>query len=379
MNAELIRTLQLISVRWWNANAYYAISLTEALNQAGIYSLAGGRGSSPPIKMACQMKLPVYPDIDLESLNIRQIVKNILRLRDLVKRQGISLINAHRPEDHFFAGLVRQKTSSTALIRTIGDVRPPKNNPVNKWLHLSATDFFVFSCAANKKRYQDVWPIPEKKTAVIYAGVDTQEFSPPQGPSALRETLSIAPDTMVFGMVGRLSPVKNHRLFLEAAAIVSGFHSRVAFIISGEEVEISEAELREFACHLGIPEKVHFIGKKSDVREVITAIDVGITCSSDSEAISRITTEFLAMGRPVIVTNVNVLPEMISEGEEGFIVSKGAAAQLADRMKLLVEEPGLFRCLSENARIRAEKDYSLTQFLKKTASVYETVLREKKR
>ena len=98
-----LKTLQLISVRWWNASAYYGISLTEALNKAGITGIAAGRSDSPPIEYARKLNLPIYTDINLETFNPFRFVQNIKNLKKYVRNNAINLLNSHRSEDFFYS------------------------------------------------------------------------------------------------------------------------------------------------------------------------------------------------------------------------------------------------------------------------------------
>ena len=85
MNTERIKTLQLISVRWWNASAYYGVSLAEALNQAGMPAIVGGREDSPPLEKAREFKQPVFTDVNLESLNPVIATKSLAQLKKFLK------------------------------------------------------------------------------------------------------------------------------------------------------------------------------------------------------------------------------------------------------------------------------------------------------
>lgn len=376
MDKTELASLQLITVRWWNATAYYAVYLAKWLRQAGYPVWVGSPAELPPAARARELEVPVFSDIRTDSVSPRQFWRNMKRLKFFINQNKIRIINAHRPEDHLYAGLLKQRSAGITAIRTIGDVRPPRNNPVNRWLHLQATDFFIFSCEANKKRYQAVWPIPEEKTAVVYAGIDTDYFRPDSGEADLRQEIGIPADALVFGLIARFSPVKDHATFLKAASLITEFTPNVFFLISGEDVEITQSDLRRQARDLDIESHVYILKKQPDVRRVIRAVDVGVVPSSGSEAIARIATEFMAMGRPVICSDVNVLPEMIKDGREGFVFPARSYTALADRMRLFVENPPLREILGQQARETAQKRFSSRVFLQQTLAVYHNILNQ---
>jgi glycosyltransferase involved in cell wall biosynthesis len=256
----------------------------------------------------------------------------------------------------------------------VSDVRPPKDNIINKVLHLNHTDHFIFSCRANRDRYLKVWPLPVEKTSIIYGGIDTQYFIDQDNKLKNIIKYKIPLDNIIFGIIARLSPVKDHLSFLKAAALLSTKVSNAFFIVSGEEVEIKADQLRQISRQLGIYDKVLFLEKSNDVREIIQLVDVGIVCSSGSEAVSRITAEFLSMAKPVIVSRINVLPEMITDGHDGFIVPPGSPENLSRKMQELVINPQLLLKMKENARKTAEVRFSYHRFYEDTIAIYKKVI-----
>lgn len=369
--------MQLISVRWWNASAYYGVSLAEALNQSGTFSFVGGRGDSPPLQKAREFKQPTFTDINLESLNPGQGLRNVTRLKKFLKREKIDLINAHRPEDGLF-GVLAKKSSVKPIpvIRTVSDVRPPKNTASNKWLHENGMDFLIFSCKASCQRYQNVWPIFENKSAVIYSAIDTDIFQPVSEPSALRASLGISGKEIVVGIIARLDPVKDHHTFLKAAAMVAKNAPQARFLISGEACNITHEELQQLARELGIQERVIFLDRQGDlnVRELIDCLDIGVVASRGSEVICRISVEYMALGKPQVTTDTNVLPEILEEGENGFVVPAGDAEAMGMQLLRLVENADLRKDMGCKARRIAVEKYSYPVFAEKTLDVYREVL-----
>ncbi|GAB4329508.1 MAG: hypothetical protein Kow0037_04700 [Calditrichia bacterium] len=377
MKKRQLTSLQMITVRWWNATAYYAIELARALQSIGNPTIIVSQPGSPPFIRAQEAALPVNEDIDPATVNPVRFLLNIHRLRKLINESNIDVLVPHRAEDHLLAGLATGQGLRRPVIRTIGDVRSPKNNPINRWLHLKKTDCIILSCQKNKERYQEVWPIPDDRCEVILAPVDTGYFSPDH-PSSVREELGIPTDETVFGMVARLSPVKDHATFIRAAGQIFRKTGRGHFLISGEEVEVSVQQLKEMAKDHGVADRLHFLPRHPDVREVIQAIDVGIVASKGSEAICRVAGEFFSMKKPVIATTVNVLPEMVRDGHNGFLFEPGDETALARQMELLLNDTSLRKTMGDNARNFAINTLGIPVFLKKTISVYSRVLENQK-
>ena len=379
MDNKPISSLQLISVRWWNANAYYAISLAEAFHHAGLTSIVGGRGGSLALQKARELNLLSFTEIDLETYNPYKIIQNIHRINKWMKKENIDLINAHRAEDIFYAVLAKKFSHNEfPVIRSVSDVRAPRRNFINKWLYHN-TDFVIFSCKAMYDKYQQVWPIFEDKRAIIYSAIDTDEFCVLPERPALRKELGISEDKVVVGIISRLSPVKDHQTFLEAAAILANRFDNVQFLISGEEAQLSHEDLFRVAQKLNIQDKVILLDRQNDIKELIGSIDIGVVASKGSEVICRIAVEYMALGKPQVVTATNVLPEIIEQGKNGFIVPAQDPQAMAEKLSRLIENQELRFQMGKQARQIAENKYSYQVLVEKTMQVYDRVIRKYRR
>ncbi|MGH1363831.1 MAG: glycosyltransferase family 4 protein [Calditrichia bacterium] len=368
---------QMISVRWWNANAYYAVSLAKVLHEAGHSALVAGRAGSPPLEKAAAWHLDTLDTLDFESNNPITLSKSITRLKSAIKQRSIQIISAHRPQDVLFGYLARkQLRDKPILIRSVSDVRAPKNNAINRHLHISAIDYIIFSCHAIRNRYLKIWPHLAQKSSVVYSAVDTDHFFS-EYQSDMREALQIPEESCVFGLIARLSPVKDHVTFLEAAALAHKECPESIFIISGEDFEISMDELIERARELEIDKSLRFLGKANDVRDIIQTLDVGVICSTGSEVICRIAAEYMAMGKPVISSRINILPEMIIDGENGATFPAASAKALAARLIDFAKDRSLCKQLGKNARVHAEQKFSYETFARETLHIYRHLLKQK--
>src|SRR6185436_6995203 len=125
------------------------------------------------------------------------------------------------------------------------------------------------------------------------------------------------------------NPVKDHPLFLRAAARVRATVPDAAFVVAGEG-ELMPS-LRELAAELGIAADVHFIGRCDDVATLLRASNVGVL-SSKAEGFANAILEYMAAGLPVVATDVGGVREAIVEGETGFVVASGDDEQMAERI-----------------------------------------------
>jgi glycosyltransferase involved in cell wall biosynthesis len=153
------------------------------------------------------------------------------------------------------------------------------------------------------------------------------------------------------------NPVKDHPMFLRAAARVRAAVPDAEFVIAGEG-ELME-ELRELAVQLGIKDDVFFIGRCDRVADLLFASDIGVA-SSNAEGFANAILEYMAAGLPVVATDVGGAREAIAEGETGYVVASGDDERMAERIIELLSEPKRARAMGDRGDTSAMSDRILT-------------------
>ncbi|MCJ7577554.1 MAG: glycosyltransferase family 4 protein [candidate division Zixibacteria bacterium] len=371
-----LNILQLINVRWYNACAYYAITLSYALKRRGHKVIVAADPKSPPILEAQKLGLEVYEDLYLSHTSPGMIVYNIKRMADLIKRENIDIINAHRGEGHLVVALYKYiLKKKIPLIRTRGDTRPPKDNIFNRYLNNNLTDLIIVTAETLRGSYLQNLKIKPEKVSEISVGIDEIFFSPRPPDLIWRNRLNISEGDLVVGMVGRLSPVKGHKYFIQAAEFVLKKIPQAKFIIAGENAQIKASQLKEKVKESNMENNFRFVGKVNDIREIISVFDVGVVASVGSETICRVLLEYMAMGKPVVGTSVNAIPEVIQHGTNGFVVPPGDKEALGEAILQLLEDKEKRINFGNAGRSSVEKNFSLEQFAKNTEEVYFELLK----
>jgi glycosyltransferase involved in cell wall biosynthesis len=366
-----LNVLQLINVRWYNACAYYAVTLSYALKKRGHRVIVAGDPKSPPIGEAQKLGLEVYEDLYLSHTSPGMIVYNIKRIADLVKQENIDIINAHRGEGHLVTALYRYIfKKKIPLVRTRGDTRPPKNNIFNRYLNNNLTDKIIVTAEVLRGGYLQDLKIESKKVSKISVGIDEKFFYPRSPDQSWKKRLNMDEDDLVVGMVGRLSPVKGHRYFIQAAEFVLKKIPQAKFIIAGQDAQIKASQLKETVRDSNMENNFSFVGGVNDIREIISIFDVGVVASTGSETICRVLLEYMAMGKPVVGTSVNAIPEVIQHGVNGFVVLPGDGEALGEAILQLLKDKEKRIDFGKAGRSSVEKDFSLEQFAKKTEEIY---------
>jgi glycosyltransferase involved in cell wall biosynthesis len=359
-------------VRWWNACAYYAISLAQSQLKLGYQVYLAGDPDYLATQHAKEAGLQVF-EISFATKNPFKWWLEKKKLTHFIRSKKIHLVNAHRPEDHLMSSLVT-RDQRIPLIRTVGDVRPPKKNFLNKALHLRGTDYFIFSSQANLVRYISRWPQLERIAKVIYGGIDIDQFQPIDKNVILLNQLELKIDQIVIGLIGRLSEVKDHHTFIKSASLVLDYYPDVHFIISGIDAELSKAELAKYAANLNIENHITFLDYYQPITELISILDIAVIASKGSEAICRVAFEYMAMGKPIIATDVNVLPEIIVDARNGFIVASENAYEMAQAIMQLINNRSLRQKISGQNVMDCRRRFDLQVAAQETDEVYRFLL-----
>jgi len=176
--------------------------------------------------------------------------------------------------------------------------------------------------------------LPREKMIFVPNGIDTNTFYPNDVERhRVRAQWNMGDDVKIVGNISRFDPIKNHKMFLKAAATVAAKRPDVRFVCVGHGKEAYLQELKQLARTLGLEGKVHWIQAQSDVRAVYNALDV--FCSSSlTEGFPNVIGEAMACGRHCVVTNVGDSGLVV--GDTGIVVpsddAKAMAAGLLDRL-----------------------------------------------
>lgn len=201
--------------------------------------------------------------------------------------------------------------------------------------------------------------IPESRVDVIGEGVDLKEFHPHVDGSGFRAEFGIASEAPLFGLVAMIRGEKGYNHFVNAAAIVLKTFPDARFVIVGDGERGRVEILRGKICAMfpGRPSPVQLVGYREDVPVVMAAIDV-LVVPSKQEAQSLVIPQAFATGKPVIASNVGGIPEIVSHGENGFLVSPGDESGLASAMEELAGSPDLRRRMGAAALDLAQRELS---------------------
>jgi sugar transferase (PEP-CTERM/EpsH1 system associated) len=212
--------------------------------------------------------------------------------------------------------------------------------------------------------------ISPDKLVVIHNGIPLGDFQPGDRAVA-RASLGIPPSTCVVGTVGRLHPVKGTSYLLQAFADLAPDHAEAILLLVGDGPQ--RAQLQELVRCLENPERVQFLGNRSDVSRLLHAMDVFVLASV-WEGMPNVALEAMAVGLPVVATAVGGTPEAVVDGETGLLVPPRDPGGLARAIARLLRDPELRRKMGQAGRRRVEQHFSVERMVYQTERLYEELL-----
>lgn len=213
---------------------------------------------------------------------------------------------------------------------------------------------------------------PESRFSVIRLGIELDERVRFDGdPADVRRRLGIPAGKFVVGWFGRMTAVKrtDDLLTMLAGTRERGIDAMLVLIGDGDD----RRRLEQRAHDLGIAKSCLFLGYQESVAEWFAICDaVILTSANEGTPVTLI--EALAAGRPVVATRVGGVPDVVDDGETGFLVRPADTHAMAERLEILARDPELRARMGELGRERVLRRYSVARLLDDVDALYRELL-----
>jgi glycosyltransferase involved in cell wall biosynthesis len=200
--------------------------------------------------------------------------------------------------------------------------------------------------------------------------VDTSRFHPGVSGGAVRKELGLTGP--VAGLVAMLRGSKGHRFFLEAAREVLQALPETRFLIVGDGIGYEDVKRR--VREMGLEQAVIMTGFRTDIPEVMAALDVLVLPSTKSEGFPQAVAQALAVGTPVVATATGGIPELIRDGKTGRLVPPADPHALAEAILSMLRDPDGARRLARAGQALVRERYTIENMMAQTTRVYRELL-----
>lgn len=236
------------------------------------------------------------------------------------------------------------------------------------------TKIFVIS----QKQYEEICftyrIAPSSKFVIVPLGFDFTCFENPScSKEIMRKEWGLSPEDRAIGIVARLTPIKNHTMFLKAAQQVLAQRERVKFFIIGDGEE--KENLQEQAKALEISNSIIFTGWIEDRSRIYQALDI-VALTSQNEGTPVTLIEALFCSKAVVATKVGGVADVVQDKRNGLLVEKEDIDSLARSFLYLLDNPEECRRMGENGREEMENRYSAKRLLGDIEKIYRNAMQK---
>ena len=309
-------------------------------------------------QMLAEAGVPVYADLSAHKFDARVLVRLVRVMR--THRVGLVCTVGTGGDRMFWGRLAARLAGVPRVVASLHSMGEPDHVEWPNRLLNKMTDAFVGVARVQRQYLTRHEGIPPERTHVIYNGVDARVWARAQPSAQLARSLGLQPGTPVAGIVAILRPEKNHEMFLQAAARVVDLVPNAHFLVVGDGPQ--REDLTCVTHQLGLTWRVHFIGQRNDVPQLMKLMDV-VVLSSRAEAFPMTILEGMAAGRPIVATDVGAIGEAVSHGTNGYLVAHGDTDAMAQSIARLMTDSDRARRFGQAGQRLVAERFSLRQMI----------------
>ena len=302
-------------------------------------------------------------------------LKTLYKLTTLFTEERPHIVHTHTSK----AGILGRWAARLAGVHVI--IHTPHGHVFwgyfNKWqtrtyiflerLTATITDRIITLTGQEKKDHLRYHIARENKFTVIHSGVDLSRFSNIRADlHDAKKRLGVPKETFIVGTVGRLTRIKGHKYLIEAARKILLTRPDMTFIFLGDGELMND--LKAQAASLGIYDKVKFLGWRDDVAEVMSTFDLFVLPSLN-EGMGKVLVEAMAMGKPIIASNVGGVSDLVKNEENGLLVPPEDADAIARSISILHSDPMKRKEMGEKGKAIAG-EYGADSMVRKIDRLY---------
>jgi len=302
--------------------------------------------------------------------------KMAFELRRFIKNKEIDIVQTFHIKSDFYGAIVARLSGVTRIIsskRDVGDLKSKWHFFLNRLVRIITSRYIVVSEAVGKVVLEKE-KAQKGKLSVIYNGVDLNYFFSSESIdiARYRKKLGISSNDFVLVTVAWMRPEKNYNVLFSAFEHVMGKIKEIKLIIVGAGPLLKF--YKNYVRRNGLEKKVIFVGSTNDVRPFLQVADVACLVPGGNEGFSNSVIEKMAMGLPLIVSDVGGNAEAVVDGYNGFVIPPNNSEKLAESLIYLAEHPDERRKMGFRSAQRVRKMFTLERMIKAHEELYESLL-----
>ena len=381
-----MKILQLFSDWKWTGPADPVTNLCKALEKRG-HDVTFAHGKPPlPVEDSLEKRVLERGVKATTQFRLNHAVKvyhpssiwdNLCDISTLTRylRQGkFDLINVHHSHDHILGGIAaRRAKCSTVVIRTDHKRDSIKPTLGNRFLISNLTDGMITFSERARKEDAEHFGLPVERVTRISPALDLDRYDSKKAFKDMRTVFGIGPNDIVIGMVARFQKYRRTEVFLEAVQTIAKEFPTVKVLLVGRSGQIQKSVIKPMK-QLGVEKWIILAGYRTeDYLDTLACIDIFLFLMAGSDGTARALREAMAMGKPVIVANRGMLPELIEDGVSGLVVND-TPEELARAVLHLLHHPEMREALGKGAWEKAHREFRLDRQAEAVEKFYKEMI-----
>jgi glycosyltransferase involved in cell wall biosynthesis len=300
---------------------------------------------------------------------------DVLRLRDALQVSAPTIVHTFLLTGSLYGRFAAMMARIPIVIGTevnIYERKQPAHVRAERWL-MRHTDAVVASAGSVRAFYVDQIAADPAAVEVIYNAVDWSQLETTTSRESFRAAVGVPADAPVAGIIARLTEQKAHRVLFDAIAEAPAL-SRLHLIVVGDG-EL-RADLHDRASTLGIHGRVHFLGARRDLGDILNAIDVFVM-PSFWEGLPLSLVLAMGAGLPVVASRVAGIPEVVQDGVSGLLVTPGNDQELGAALARAIDDPAAARAMGQQAAAFVRPRFGVDGYIASVTALYDRLLAAK--
>ncbi|WP_163337115.1 glycosyltransferase [Desulfopila sp. IMCC35008] len=306
-------------------------------------------------------------------------LKKAVLLSRIIREKKIDIVQTFHIKSDFYGTIVARMSGITNIIsskRDTGDLKSPWHLFLNKLVSWIPRTFIVVAEEVGRVVVKKEG-VASNKLLTIYNGIDRQKFNVPSDKEkqAAKSWLGFSDTDFVVGTVAWLRPEKNYQGFFDAVKKASEKIPNLKAVAVGGDGDGSQLEFfKQYVSRAGITDRVLFAGQVHDVRPFLKSFDVACLVPSGNEGFSNSIIEKMAMGLPVVVSDVGGNSEAVEDGYNGFVLSENNSGMLAKALIFLAEHPDERKEMGIRSTQRVKELFTLEGMIEAHEKLYKAIM-----
>ena len=319
----------------------------------------------------------------VRKINIIKDFKAFFDIWKLIKKNKPLIVHTHSSKAGLLGRLAAKFAGIPIIVHTphghvfFGYFGPLKTKIfiILEKLASRITDKIVALTNREKEDHLRLRIANDDKFIIIHSGIDLKKFKELSfnEKQNLKRDLGIPENILIIGTAGRLEPVKGPEFLIEAAKYIISKYPNTHFLFSGDGH--LKQNLEERASELGIEKNIIFLNWRDDVAKIISIYDVFVLPSLN-EGMGRVLVEAMALGKPIVASNIGGIPDLVSHGKNGFLVPPKDPRELANCIQILIEDEEK-RAKMGKAGKEIVENFTKEKMVEKIAELYKELMIQK--